>query len=53
MTASFLHGKSFDFNLDRKWSGYILGDFFTNYSGHTAADHAEAWAVTFNLLASG
>jgi hypothetical protein len=33
----FFHGKSYALTLRTNGLGYILGDFFTNSSGHTAA----------------
>jgi hypothetical protein len=34
--ASFFHGTSYVFILTKNVLGYILGDFFTNSSGHPA-----------------
>jgi hypothetical protein len=32
--ATYFHGKSYVFVLAKNGLGYILGDFFTNASGH-------------------
>jgi hypothetical protein len=35
MWATFLSGKRYEFISKKNGLGYILGDFFTNSSGHT------------------
>jgi hypothetical protein len=40
--ATFYHGKiCVSTNFDKKWVSYILGDFFTNSSGHSV----KAWTA--------
>jgi hypothetical protein len=55
--GTFSHGTSYVLILTKNGLGYILGDFFTNSSGHP--DHAldllwkEPFQIFFNLQFSG
>jgi hypothetical protein len=43
--AAFFHSTSYVLILSKNWLGCILGDFFTNSSGHTGGDEhdSEYW----------